>query len=787
VSITGELVMPAEVEIFPVRELAPDVRANIDADDEDYAITRRRSRAPSRIVNRDSADLLGLFRTPARIVDAVLSFAGSRGLDAEAILEHAYPLLHYLYESKVLIPSQEGVTSPQVRGLKAGASVEGFYLLRPVQVLEDNEVFLGRNACGEFAAIKYYPEAGDKTRRAIYREADMMRRAGSERLPRVYYAGPVGEGIALATEWIFGVDAINAAAALRQRGSLNRSSLLTLCVDIAKALAEVHESGILHGDIHPKNVLVEGRGSVRLIDFGLSRAVEESSDAGPRGGVPFYFDPQFAAAQRDHRAVALTPAAEQYSVASLLYQLWTGVFYIDWSLERDGLLRQIIEVDPASFESRGVPAWPALESIFRRALEKQPGDRFPSMRALAQVLSQLLPEAEARDKAAVLLHKEHAREKSLLDQALNRYAVDGAALRNGLADSPLSSVNYGAGGIAYFIYSLARRRGDPGLLALADIWIQRAFKWSSLQEAFFRTDLEIDKERVGEVSLFHSSSGLYCVRALISYAMGDLSGANSAMTSFLAKSRGVCTSPDLTLGKASLLIGCTELIEAMPVPWGVDLEAVRERGDELATELAAFVASDRVATSRALTTLGIAHGWAGIIFAVMRWTRASEKKVTATVVQALDELVTLAEPHGAGIRWPVHNGTVHAATYMDGWCNGAAGHSMLFALAHEVLGVGVYADLAERAAMGAWASDMRLGTLCCGLGGIGYASLAAYRVTGSKLWCERAHVAARRAAADSSRSFLRDSLYKGAVGVARLAEDLKNPGSASMPFFEPTT
>ena len=47
-------------------------------------------------------------------------------------------------------------------------------------------------------------------------------------------------------------------------------------------------------------------------------------------------------------------------------------------------------------------------------------------------------------------------------------------------------------------------------------------------------------------------------------------------------------------------------------------------------------------------------------------------------------------------------------------------------------------------------------------------------------------MATRRAAADSSKSFLRDSLYKGAVGVAVLAEDLKHPDSASMPLFEPT-
>ena len=242
------------------------------------------------------------------------------------------------------------------------------------------------------------------------------------------------------------------------------------------------------------------------------------------------------------------------------------------------------------------------------------------------------------------------------------------------------------------------------------------------------TELEIDRERVGEVSLFHSISGLYCVRALVSIAMGDLSGANNAIRSFVERSRGPCKSLDLTLGKASLLIGCTELLEAMPVPWFVDLELVRARGEEIAGELTALIKSEQIATSAEVTTLGIAHGWAGFIFALLRWARATGKNVDPILVPALDELAALAEPHGAGVRWPVHNSTDASPSYMEGWCNGTAGHTMLFAFAYDILRETRYGDLAERAAISAWTAETRLGTLCCGLGGIGYALLAAHRL-----------------------------------------------------------
>jgi hypothetical protein len=110
---------------------------------------------------------------------------------------------------------------------------------------------------------------------------------------------------------------------------------------------------------------------------------------------------------------------------------------------------------------------------------------------------------------------------------------------------------------------------------------------------------------------------------------------------------------------------------------------------------------------------------------------------------------------------------------------------MLFALAHEVLRVPRYADLAERAAASAWNIETPHGCICCGNGGNGYAFLAAYRLTGARVWLDRARVAAHRASRDRSIFVYRDSLYQGALGVALLASELDRPAAAAMPLFEP--
>ncbi len=781
-SIDAELLLPSDVEIFSVLKLSPSVRTNLDAGDDDYAVTRRRSRAPSRIIDKQTADLLGAFRIPTRIVDAVLSFAGKRGLDPELTLEQAYPLLYHLYEMNVLVPPER---ANGIEGeLEVGSSVAGFRLLRCLQVLEDNEVFLARSAAGNYAAVKFYRKPAQHTTAALEREAEMLRRAPSTRAPNLYFLERCGSGISLGTEWIFGSDAAMAAAGFRRRGIRTQASLLGLCAEIATAFADLHEAGILHGDIHPRNVLVDGGGAVRVIDFGLAQAIDGSAASNSRGGVAFYFDPEFADAQRNHTHAKLTPEAEQYSLASLLYQLWTGVYYLDWSLERDELLRQIVEDEPLGFEARSVPAWPSLEALLRRALDKKPERRFPSMRAFADTLRELMPEAEARDKRAHSHHKERARENELLERMLRRYAIGANGFEESIARAPFASLNTGVTGVAYALYRVAQLRGDPQLLSAADVWTQKAYELSKLEKAFYEPDLELTPETIGEVSLFHSMSGVHWVRALISGAMGDAGGARRAVEAFVAHSRGPCDKPDLTLGRAGLLLGCCELLEAFPTPWYLDLQAVRERGDELAAETAALLENADMANSTRVKSLGIAHGWAGLIYALLRWAKAREMKPHPLIEPALDELTSLGEPHGSGLRWPMHNST-STPTYMEGWCNGTAGYALLFLLAHDALGIGRFGETAQRAALSAWSAEMEVGSLCCGLGGIAYALLGMYRLTRSDFWLERARLAVRSAAADGSKHFLREALYKGAVGVAVLAEDLKHPEHAAMPAFEP--
>ncbi len=189
-----------------------------------------------------------------------------------------------------------------------------------------------------------------------------------------------------------------------------------------------------------------------------------------------------------------------------------------------------------------------------------------------------------------------------------------------------------------------------------------------------------------------------------------------------------------------------------------------------------------------LPTLGIAHGWGGLLYVTLRWCETTGAPLPAATRSRVDALAALAEPFGRGQRFRRDVGPgapPSGADYMPGWCGGAAGLVHLFTAAHRAFGDARHLALAEGCAWSAYEHADTYADLCCGLGGRAYALLALHRHTHDHAWLRRASELATRAAALVERRSLRpDSLYRGAFGVAVLSADLEQPDLAAMPFFE---
>ncbi|HEX3127870.1 MAG TPA: lanthionine synthetase LanC family protein, partial [Thermoanaerobaculia bacterium] len=421
-----------------------------------------------------------------------------------------------------------------------------------------------------------------------------------------------------------------------------------------------------------------------------------------------------------------------------------------------------------------------------RAMAKAPEDRFPSMAALAEALAGVEPPAAGEAPRAA----RRSAAEVLLDRTLERLRVVGALFREGFKEAPKLSINYGTAGAACALYRIAVAREEAELLSLADLWAARAVAGGTPDEGFYNADKGLSKETLGPVTPYHSPSGPLAVQGLVAHALGDMITQRRAVEGFLAAVRQPCEAADLTLGRSGVLLAAALLLETLKGgPAAKDLApGVRELGDELLAGLWQDLDAQAPVgkARRQWANLGMAHGWAGYLYATLRWCRAAGTTRPERLEERLAELGDLARSWGRGLRWPWRDAEGDSGT-MPGWCNGSAGFVHLWTLAHQELGAmegDRWLDLAEGAAWNAWEAPDANGSLCCGYAGRAYALLDLWKQGKGDIWLERARDLGERAAEIIVRvSEVADSLYKGEIGVAALAADLAQPETAAQPFF----
>jgi serine/threonine-protein kinase len=791
------LVLNSDVVVIPVKDLPEETRRQIEHDPDDFAISRPQSRSGSKIVDPDAAALILRFREPRSITEAVILFARERELDAVSVLEGAHTLVRGLVDGGFLLraddPAAGGadVVSHGPR-FTAGSTVLDATVIRTLDVLEDTEIAVIRRAGQPASVLKIErrrPGAASQQGIVAARfqhEAAYLRHLSGHAAPRLLNAGELDGCAYLEIDLVPGVDGATAADEWRSRtGGDSRHQLLSLVQELARTYAGLHAHGVIHGDVHPRNLLIDERGTVRLIDFGVASTTDSRSSLPQppaRGGIPFFFEPELA---RASLARVVTPqaseAGEQYAVAAVAWFLVTGAYCQDFRLGREGMLEDIANGPARTFQSCGVAPWPDLEGALCRALSKDAGARFASMGAFADALAAVPVPQDAERSAAIVVPAPHP-----VDLALARAGIDGEWSRAPLAPAPCASVTYGSAGIALGLLHVALRRGDADALALAEVWARRAMRESGRDDAFFNPEIQITPEMVGRVSPYHSASGVHAVAALVATAQADPLALIQSVETFVAATEEPPAGLDLTVGRGSIVLGASILLDALRSYPGVDTAPLSARADAAVRSIWQSLDLEPAIVDASIEYAGIAHGWAGFLYATLQWCQVSGAEMPAGVERRLDELAALALPTGRGIEWPWMLGKGSQLMTMAGWCNGTCGYVFLWTLAHRQLGRPVDLELARLAAWRTWEASEPIVTLCCGVAGRAYALLNYYRHTGERVWLDRAHNLALHAVRHGTGGTeLAHSLYKGDLGLAVLLADLERPDESAMPFFEP--
>ncbi|MDC0740190.1 serine/threonine-protein kinase [Polyangium mundeleinium] len=165
--------------------------------------------------------------------------------------------------------------------------------------------------------------------------------------------------------------------------------------DVARALDAAHQAGVVHRDVKPENIVVSKAGAVKVLDFGIARGLDRETDPGARTlevepaesmfqGTPAYTAPEQLTGE------ALDARADQFGFGVVAHELFEGELPFRVDKGPAALISSILADEPKPMTR----APEGVRDIVRRALAKDPADRFPSMAALADELALLSIEPE---------------------------------------------------------------------------------------------------------------------------------------------------------------------------------------------------------------------------------------------------------------------------------------------------------------------------------------------------------------------------------------------------------
>src|SRR5689334_3993857 len=235
---------------------------------------------------------------------------------------------------------------------------------------------------GRWVALKFLKGGDDDEIARFRREAQTAGRLHHPNIAAIYEVNEDQGRQYIAMQFVDGQN-------LHQFPRTDRTLLVRLVADAARALHHAHEQGVIHRDLKPENLMVTARGTehhVYLMDFGLARAAEGASKISATGflvGTPMYMSPEQA------RGEKVDVRSDVYSLGLTLYELLTDrkPFESESVYET---LRRVQEIDPPAMRQVDRRISDDLEIVVMKAIAKDPASRYATAQALADDLQATL-------------------------------------------------------------------------------------------------------------------------------------------------------------------------------------------------------------------------------------------------------------------------------------------------------------------------------------------------------------------------------------------------------------
>jgi eukaryotic-like serine/threonine-protein kinase len=281
-----------------------------------------------------------------------------------------------------------------------GSALGRYHILEKVGAGGMGEVYRARDErLDRDVAIKALPPGSlqdESARKRFRQEALTLSKLNHPNIATIYDFDSQNGVDFLAMEFVDGDTLLKKTEA----GALPEKEVLRWGKQIAEALEEAHEHGVIHRDLKPGNIIITRKGLVKVLDFGLARLLYSAGDdltmtdaQGIAGTLPYMAPEQLRGDSMDSRS-------DLFSLGAVLFEMSTGKRpFSESSAPR--LIEAILHSDPPAPRALNARISTELERIIQKSLEKDPDRRYHSAREMAVDLERLRSPATTGTAAGI--------------------------------------------------------------------------------------------------------------------------------------------------------------------------------------------------------------------------------------------------------------------------------------------------------------------------------------------------------------------------------------------------